>query len=159
LTFDEAFEWEQHYVEAIKEGVSRSKMAIVRDTTLECTRSPALTPLEGLALSATDQLTVKCEIDETIFELVQKELRTIAPEGVSASQQMTELLATISAYNGASRFLKSLNVDDKMDMLVPLPMSTSTSSLASVEGKSIAITTHLVAEDADWVVIFSKNYR
>ena len=37
-------------------------------------------------------------------------------------KQMVDAVATVGGYNFVSRFVVALNVDGKMDMLVPVPM-------------------------------------
>lgn len=59
-----------------------------------------------------DFMTKNVNVPQPVFDGLKKFLN---------NQQMVDAVATVGVYNLVSRFVEALNVDDKMDVPVPVP--------------------------------------
>ena len=73
----------------------------------------SLTPEFKAAMLFTDFMTKRVQVPQPIFDGLHKFLD---------GKQMVDAVATVGGYNFVSRFVVALNVDGKIDMLVPVPM-------------------------------------
>jgi pimeloyl-ACP methyl ester carboxylesterase len=96
-------------------------------------RGEKLSTLQAAALAFADASTRHVHVPTSIFntfkealssELQLHEERTkdkVTGEEVTAEQQIVEAAAVVGGYNLVSRFLVALDVDDKAELLVPIP--------------------------------------
>jgi alkylhydroperoxidase family enzyme len=102
-------EWDIHAALALKAGVSKSTMAIVKDTPVTGRGWRRDGNMEGLseeeeaAMCYTDQMTIGVEVEDGVAERVKKLL---------GDKQTVELTAIVAAYNCVSRFLVALDVGE-----------------------------------------------
>jgi alkylhydroperoxidase family enzyme len=92
------YEYKVHQPFAIREGMSREEVDAIADW------KPAtvFTPMDRAVLAYTDAMTEQVQVSDEAFAAVTKHFD---------SREMTELTATIAAYNLVSRFLEALQVD------------------------------------------------
>lgn len=101
-------EWEVHAALAVKAGVSKAAMQVVKDTPVTG-RGWRRDDLEGLSedeeavMRYTDQMTIGVEVEDGVAETVK---------GVLGDKQTVELTAIVAAYNCVSRFLVALDVGE-----------------------------------------------
>ena len=91
------FEFEAHAPIARKVGVTEAKLAALRETH----PGDAFTPRERAALALTDAMTRDVQIPDALFEPLRAHFDVRA---------LTELVATVAAYNMVSRFLEALRI-------------------------------------------------
>ncbi len=91
------FEFEAHLPVARKVGVSDEKLAALQ---LPRIGAP-FNPLEQAALSLTDVMTRDVQVPDAVFEAAARHFDV---------RGVTELVATIAAYNMVSRFLEAMRI-------------------------------------------------
>jgi alkylhydroperoxidase family enzyme len=92
------YEYRAHIPFALKEGTSQAQVDALRDWT----RSDRFDEIERAVLAYTDAMTEDVQVADKVFDAVSKHFD---------AREMTELTATIAAYNLVSRFLEALKVD------------------------------------------------
>lgn len=75
--------------------------------------TPILGPDLVAVMTFTDWVTVNIRVPDDVFNALRPFLN---------DSQLVEATATAVGYNGGSRLVRALNVDDKMDVPVPIPM-------------------------------------
>ena len=93
-----SFEFDAHAPIAARAGVSPDKIEAVRDI---ATLSPLFTPQEALMIDLTDAMTRDIVVPDPLFAQLT---------AVFDDREITELVATVAAYNMVSRFLVALNI-------------------------------------------------
>lgn len=102
-------EWDVHAALALKAGVSKSTMQIVKDTPVTGREWRRDGNMEGLSegeeavMCYTDQMTIGVEVEDGVAEKVK---------GLLGDKQTVELTAIVAAYNAVSRFLVALDVGE-----------------------------------------------
>ncbi|KAF2822942.1 4-carboxymuconolactone decarboxylase-like protein [Ophiobolus disseminans] len=102
-------EWDVHAALALKAGVSKAAMQIVKDTPVTGREWRRDENLEGLSeaeeavMHYTDQMTIGVEVEDGVAERVK---------GLLGDTQTVELTAVVAAYNCVSRFLVALDVGE-----------------------------------------------
>jgi alkylhydroperoxidase family enzyme len=102
-------EWDIHAALALKAGVSKSTMAIVKDTPVTGRGWRRDGNMEGLSeeeeavMCYADQMTIGVEVEDGVAERVK---------GLLGDKQTVELTAIVAAYNCVSRFLVALDVGE-----------------------------------------------
>jgi 4-carboxymuconolactone decarboxylase len=91
------FEFEAHLPHARKAGVAEDKLAAVRHPT----PGPSFDPWERAVLALTDAMTRDVQVPDAVFAPVSARLDARA---------LTELVATVAAYNMVSRVLEALRI-------------------------------------------------
>lgn len=114
------WEWTAHAPLALKGGLKREVLDVVRRAEVVPTSLRAKTDEEEKVLSArewavlafTDQSTRAIEVDEEVFRSVEAEL---------GETGVMELAATVATYNCVSRFLVAMDVGEKngLEMVMP----------------------------------------
>jgi 4-carboxymuconolactone decarboxylase len=94
------YEFEAHVPHALKAGFGREKIDALRDAGIAAA-STAFSAQERSVLSLTDTMTRDIEVPDAIFDAVKAHF---------TDQQMTDLVATIAAYNMVSRFLTAFQI-------------------------------------------------
>ncbi|KAK7472630.1 hypothetical protein VKT23_000743 [Stygiomarasmius scandens] len=113
-----SYEWLQHESVGRSAGLTTDQLLVIR---LAPPFLPGMdvTDIMGPDLSAallyTDWLTKSVHVPDEVFNGLRQFLN---------DTQMVEATATAGGYNLVSRFVEALNVDDKMDVAVPVPTST-----------------------------------
>ena len=92
------YEYRAHIPFALKEGASQAQVDALKDWT----RSDRFDETERAVLAYTDAMTKDVQVSDKVFDAVSKHFNP---------REMTELTATIAAYNLVSRFLEALKVD------------------------------------------------
>lgn len=92
------YEYRAHTPFALKEGLSQEKI----DALPNWSASDLFDEQERAVLAYTDAMTKDIQVDDAVF--------SAAARGLDA-REMTELTATIAAYNLVSRFLEAIKVD------------------------------------------------
>ena len=92
------YEYKAHVPFALKEGVSQKQIDDLPNWTL----SNAFDATERGVLAYTDAMTRDIQVPDAVFDSIK---------GAFNPREMTELTATIAAYNLVSRFLEALKVD------------------------------------------------
>jgi alkylhydroperoxidase family enzyme len=92
------YEYRAHIPFALKEGVSPSQVDALKDWRA----SDRFDETERAVLAYTDAMTEDVQVADEVFAAVSKHFN---------AREMTELTATIAAYNLVSRFLEALKVD------------------------------------------------
>ena len=95
-----AYEFEAHVPHALKAGFGQEKIDALRDAGA-AQASTVFSAQERSVLSLTDTMTRDIEVPDAIFEAVKVHFN---------DQQMTDLVATIAAYNMVSRFLTAFQI-------------------------------------------------
>ena len=91
------YEFEAHVSHALKGGLTQAKI----DATREAGIAPVFADVERQVLELTDRMTRDIEVPDAIFEPLRAHFDARA---------LTELVATVAAYNMVSRFLVALRV-------------------------------------------------
>jgi AhpD family alkylhydroperoxidase len=91
------FEFEAHLPVARQAGVEDDKLAALE---LAHVAAP-FTPLEQAALSLTDVMTRDVQVPDAVFDAVARHFD---------ARGVTELVATVAAYNMVSRFLEAMRI-------------------------------------------------
>jgi 4-carboxymuconolactone decarboxylase len=94
------YEFEAHVPHALKAGFGQEKIDALREAGTAET-STVFSAQERSVLSLTDTMTRDIEVPEGIFDAVKAHF---------TDQQMTDLVATIAAYNMVSRFLTAFQI-------------------------------------------------
>ncbi len=92
------YEYKAHIPFALKEGVSQKQI----DDLPHWTISSAFDATERGVLAYTDAMTRDIQVPDAVFAAIK---------GAFNPREMTELTATVAAYNLVSRFLEALQVD------------------------------------------------
>jgi alkylhydroperoxidase family enzyme len=92
------YEYRAHVPFALKEGATEAQVAVLPDWE----KSDAFDAKERSVLAYTDAMTEEVQVSDAVFDAVSKHFDP---------REMTELTATIAAYNLVSRFLEALKVD------------------------------------------------
>jgi alkylhydroperoxidase family enzyme len=92
------YEYHAHAPFALKEGISQAKIDALRDWA----ESDAFDATERAVLAYADAMTRDIQVDDAVFQA--------AAAGLDV-REMTELTATIAAYNLVSRFLEAIKID------------------------------------------------
>jgi AhpD family alkylhydroperoxidase len=92
------YEYKAHVPFALKEGVTQKQIDALPNWTI----SDAFDATERGVLAYTDAMTRDIEVPDAVFNSIK---------GAFTPREMTELTATIAAYNLVSRFLVALEVD------------------------------------------------
>jgi alkylhydroperoxidase family enzyme len=92
------YEYRAHIPFALKEGVSPSQVDALKDWAA----SDRFDEIERAVLAYTDAMTENVQVSDEVFSAVGNRFNP---------REMTELTATIAAYNLVSRFLEALKVD------------------------------------------------
>jgi 4-carboxymuconolactone decarboxylase len=94
------YEFDAHVPHALKAGFTGEKIEALRDA-LAFQHEAVFSKLERDVLVLTDTMTRDIEVPEAIFSAVQ---------GHFDARQMTDLVATVAAYNMVSRFLTAFQI-------------------------------------------------
>ena len=94
---DAPYEFDAHVPHALKAGMSQAKVDAVRESAI----ARQFDPLERMVLDLTDCMTRKIEVPDAVFDPLRDHFDARA---------LTELVATVAAYNMVSRFLVALRV-------------------------------------------------
>ena len=91
-----------------------------------------LSPLQSAALAFADASTRNVRVPSNVFDAFRDALTTeleerpakdkVSGENVTVEQQMIEAAAVVGGYNLVSRFLVALDIDDKCELAVPIPV-------------------------------------
>lgn len=92
------YEYRAHIPFALKEGASQAQIDSLKDWAA----SARFDETERAVLAYTDAMTEHVQVSDEVFDAVSKHF---------SPREMTELTATIAAYNLVSRFLEALKVD------------------------------------------------
>ena len=92
------YEYQSHIPFALKEGVSQDKIDALRDWQ----NSKAFDAAERAVLAYTDSMTKVIHVPDHVFEALRPHFD---------ARELTELTATIGAYNLVSRFLEAVKID------------------------------------------------
>lgn len=92
------YEYESHIPFALKEGVSQDKIDALRDWQ----SSKAFDPAERAVLAYTDSMTKEVHVPDNVFDALRPHFD---------ARELTELTATVAAYNLVSRFLEAVQID------------------------------------------------
>lgn len=113
------FEWDAHAPLALKGGLDRRVLGVVRTAGLVGKGGRDRTEEEGVmseqewaVLCFTDQMTKEVEVDDAVFDALR---------GFLDDKGVMELTATVATYNMVSRFLVALNVAEKNGMEIKMP--------------------------------------
>ncbi|KAG7098859.1 hypothetical protein E1B28_000762 [Marasmius oreades] len=110
-----SYEWIQHEPVGRSAGLSTDHLRVIRFTPPFSSEKDVRNVLgEQLAAAMlfADWITKAVRVPDDVFNGLRKFLN---------DQQMVEATATTGGYNLVSRFVVALNVDDKMDVPVPIP--------------------------------------
>ncbi|KAF5370812.1 hypothetical protein D9758_001862 [Tetrapyrgos nigripes] len=110
-----SYEWLQHEPVGRAAGLTTEQLLVIRlaapflpDMNVTSIMGPDLTA----ALLFTDWMTKSVHVPDEVFNGLRQFLN---------DSQVVEAVGTAGGYNLVSRFVVSLNVDDKMDVEVPIP--------------------------------------
>lgn len=138
-----AFEWVHHEHVGRHAGLSYEQLSIVGSPAPDDRSEPfrlsasaaidSLSPLQLAALKFADASTRQIAVPSEVFEELKRELgaelernpgQTGPPGGgpVTVERQLLEATTTVGAYNMVSRLLVALDVDDKSQMVPPIPI-------------------------------------
>jgi alkylhydroperoxidase family enzyme len=92
------YEYQAHIPFAQKEGLSKTQIEALGDWPA----SNAFSPVERAVLAYTDSMTRDIQVPDSVFGEVSEHFD---------ERELTELTATIAAYNLVSRFLEALQID------------------------------------------------
>ena len=92
------YEYENHIPFALKEGISQEKIDALRDWQ----KSQAFEADERAVLAYTDSMTKDVHVPDNVFDALRPHFD---------ARELTELTATIAAYNLVSRFLEAVQID------------------------------------------------
>jgi alkylhydroperoxidase family enzyme len=94
------YEYRAHIPHALKEGVSQAQIDTLRDWAA----SDRFDETERAVLAYTDAMTENVQVSDEVFAAVGSRF---------SPREVTELTATVAAYNLVSRFLEALKVDSE----------------------------------------------
>ncbi|GAB7348083.1 hypothetical protein MBLNU459_g6111t2 [Dothideomycetes sp. NU459] len=120
------WEWAAHAPLALKGGLSRAALEVVRTAALTVGESgegqgprartaeeeEALSGREWAVLCYTDQMTRQVQVDDVVFDALREFLDEAG---------IMEITATVATYNCVSRFLVALNVGEKNGLEMKMP--------------------------------------
>jgi alkylhydroperoxidase family enzyme len=92
------YEYKSHIPFALKEGMTQEKIDALRDWQ----KSKAFDAAERAVLGYTDSMTKEIHVPDNVFDALKPHFD---------ARELTELTATIAAYNLVSRFLEAVQVD------------------------------------------------
>lgn len=92
------YEFEAHVPHALKAGMSQAKIDALRDA---AATSDVFSAQERCVLALTDTMTRNIDVPDSVFEPVKAHFN---------DQQLTDLVATVAAYNMVSRFLTAFQI-------------------------------------------------
>jgi len=92
------YEYRAHIPFGLKEGMNQAQIEALPDWT----ESDVFDATDRAVLAYTDAMTKDVQVDDAVFDAVASAFNT---------REMTELTATIAAYNLVSRFLEALKID------------------------------------------------
>ncbi|MES2399326.1 MAG: carboxymuconolactone decarboxylase family protein [Pseudomonadota bacterium] len=93
------YEFEAHVPHALKAGMTQQKIDALRQP--QAPGDNAFTEKERHVLALTDTMTRDIEVPDAVFD---------AAKAHFSDQQMTDLVATVAAYNMVSRFLTAFQI-------------------------------------------------
>jgi len=91
------YEFDAHVPHALKAGMSRAKIDAVREAAI----APLFDDAERAVLALTDCMTRDIEVPDAVFAPVRAQFD---------DRGLTEMVATVAAYNMVSRFLVALHI-------------------------------------------------
>ena len=114
------FEWNAHAPLALKGGLSRASLNVVRTAEVvpkggrskTKEEQETLSEVEWAVLCYTDQMTKNVETDDEIFDELRKHFDETG---------IMEMTATVATYNMVSRFLVAMNVAEKNGTEIKMP--------------------------------------
>lgn len=117
---DAVWEWMAHAPLALKGGLAREALEIVREAAVVPRggrqrterEKEGLSEVEWAVLCFTDQMTKEVKVDDEVFELVK---------GLLGEKGVMEMTATVATYNCVSRFLVALDVGEKNGLEMKMP--------------------------------------
>ncbi|MDB5921160.1 MAG: hypothetical protein JWN13_96 [Betaproteobacteria bacterium] len=92
------YEYDNHVPFALKEGISQQQIDALRDWQ----KSKVFDAADRAVLEYTDSMTKEVHVPDNVFDALRPHFDT---------RELTELTATIAAYNLVSRFLEAVQVD------------------------------------------------
>jgi alkylhydroperoxidase family enzyme len=92
------YEYDNHVPFALKEGISQEQIDALRDWQ----KSKVFDAADRAVLEYTDSMTKEVHVPDNVFDALRPHFDT---------RELTELTATIAAYNLVSRFLEAVQVD------------------------------------------------
>jgi len=92
------YEYDSHVPIALKEGVSQQQLEGLR----EWQKSKAFDAADRAVLAYTDSMTKEVHVPDDVFDALRPHFD---------ARELTELTATIAAYNLVSRFLEAVKID------------------------------------------------
>jgi alkylhydroperoxidase family enzyme len=92
------YEYDSHVPFALREGISQQQIDALRDWQ----KSDAFGPADRAVLAYTDSMTKDVHVPDAVFDALRPHFDT---------RELTELTATIAAYNLVSRFLEAVKID------------------------------------------------
>ncbi|KAJ3489128.1 hypothetical protein NLI96_g2355 [Meripilus lineatus] len=109
-----AYEWIQHEPVGRAAGLTTQQLLEIRQTPPlgPLPEDTTLTPVLSAALLYADYMTKEIKVPDDVFDGLKRYLN---------DRQVVEATVTVAGYNMVSRVLVALNVDGKMDTLVPVP--------------------------------------
>ena len=94
------YEFEAHVPHALREGMSQQKVDALRDMDA-ASQADVFSSQERNVLALTDTMTRDIDVPDSVFEPVKAGFN---------DQQLTDLVATVAAYNMVSRFLTAFKI-------------------------------------------------
>ena len=94
------YEFEAHVPHALKAGMSQHKIDALHDADAQSVAN-VFSEQERCVLALTDTMTLDIEVPDSVFEPVKAHFN---------DQQLTDLVATVAAYNMVSRFLTAFQI-------------------------------------------------
>ena len=94
------YEFEAHVPHALKAGMSQHKIDAMRDTHA-ASKADIFSAQERCVLALTDTMTRNIEVPDSVFDPVKAHFN---------DHQLTDLVATVAAYNMVSRFLTAFRI-------------------------------------------------
>jgi alkylhydroperoxidase family enzyme len=92
------YEYQSHIPFALKEGITQAQIDALRDWN----KSSAFDAADRAVLAYTDSMTKDVHVPDAVFEPLRPHFD---------QRELTELTATIAAYNLVSRFLEAIKID------------------------------------------------
>ncbi|CAE6464086.1 unnamed protein product [Rhizoctonia solani] len=111
-----AYQWQQHESVGRSEGLTSAQLKLIRDPTFSPYASSVslFNAKQIAALKFADASTRNSHVYDEVWGGLAKQFPN--------SQQITELVLTVGAYNLVSRFLLAVSVDGVAEMQVPYPV-------------------------------------
>lgn len=94
------YEFEAHVPHALKAGMSQHKIDALHNASAQSVAN-VFSEQERCVLALTDTMTLDIEVPDSVFEPVKAHFN---------DQQLTDLVATVAAYNMVSRFLTAFQI-------------------------------------------------